>query len=53
MAHLYSPAWPAMRDAVTQTQTALLLKQLTPAEGAKEMQTRLQGILDDYWSKAR
>jgi multiple sugar transport system substrate-binding protein len=53
MAHLYSPAWPAMRDAVTQTQTALLLKQLSPAEGAKEMQTRLQGILDDYWSKPR
>ena len=53
MAHFYSPTWQAMRDEVTRVQDALLLKQMTPAQGAKELQTKLQAILDDYWSKKK
>jgi ABC-type glycerol-3-phosphate transport system substrate-binding protein len=53
MAHFYSPTWQAMRDEVVRVQDAMLLKQMTPAQGAKELQTKLQGILDDYWSKKK
>ena len=42
-----------MRDELVRVQDAMLLKQLTPAAGAKELQTKLQAILDDYWSKKK
>jgi multiple sugar transport system substrate-binding protein len=53
MAHFYSPTWLPMRDELRRVQDAMLLKQMTPAQGAKELQTKLQAILDDYWSKKR
>ena len=53
MQHFYSPAWLPMRDEVVRVQDAMLLKQMTPAQGAKELQTKLQGLLDDYWSKKK
>jgi multiple sugar transport system substrate-binding protein len=53
MAHFYAPTWQAMRDEVARVQDALLLKQVTPAQGANELQTKLQAILDDYWSKKK
>ncbi len=53
MQHFYSPAWLPMRDEVVRVQDAMLLKQVTPAAGAKELQTKLQAILDDYWSKKK
>lgn len=53
MAHFYTPTWLAMRDELVRVQDAMLLKQTTPAAGAKELQTRLQAILDDYWSKKK
>jgi multiple sugar transport system substrate-binding protein len=53
MAHFYSPTWIPMRDEVVRVQDAMLLKQTTPAQAAKELQTKLQAILDDYWSKKK
>jgi multiple sugar transport system substrate-binding protein len=53
MAHFYTPVWQPMRDELIRVQDAMLLKQMTPAQGAKELQTKLQGILDDYWSKKK
>jgi multiple sugar transport system substrate-binding protein len=53
MGHFYTPAWLAMRDEVVRVQDAMLLKQMTAAAGAKELQTKLQAILDDYWSKKK
>jgi multiple sugar transport system substrate-binding protein len=53
MAHFYTPVWQPMRDELLRVQDAMLLKQVTPAQGAKELQTKLQAILDDYWSKKK
>jgi multiple sugar transport system substrate-binding protein len=53
MAHFYAPTWQAMRDEVVRVQDALLLKQMTPPQGANELQTKLQAILDEYWSKKK
>jgi multiple sugar transport system substrate-binding protein len=53
MAHFYTPVWQPMRDELIRVQDAMLLKQMTPAQGAKELQTKLQAILDDYWSKKK
>ena len=52
-AHLHVPAWPRMRDEIDRVERAMLMKQMTPRQGATELQFRLQSMMDDYRSQAR
>ena len=52
-AHVHHPVWPRMRDEISRVEWAMLAKQITPRQGALELQSRLQHMMDDYRSKAK
>jgi hypothetical protein len=45
-AHLATPVWPLLRAELERVQNLALLRQLTPAQAASELQSRAQRLLD-------
>ncbi|HEY3107822.1 MAG TPA: hypothetical protein VGL23_03670, partial [Chloroflexota bacterium] len=52
-AHLPTPVWPLLRDELERVQQLALLRQLTPAQAAGELQSRAQRLLDAQHATGR
>jgi multiple sugar transport system substrate-binding protein len=52
-AHLPTPVWPSLRAELERVQHLALVKQLTPAQAAAELQARAQRLLDSQRSTGR